>query len=149
MIMKHILIAILLLFSTNIFCQQIINPNNEEKNNSILEFKDSIKTTMDVNTKSILIKSSDYMRKSAYYEYGALSSFAASMGFMLIAFSNFDFWSENGSNITTSAISAVAATLFFTSAIVCTIASVKFDKKAGKELKLLMRGGTGSISLTF
>jgi hypothetical protein len=147
--MKHILIAILLLFSTNIFCQQIINPNNEEKNNSIVEFKDSIKTTMDVNTKSILIKSSDYMRKSAYYEYGALSSFAASMGFMLIAFSNFDFWSENGSNITTSAISAVAATLFFTSAIVCTIASVKFDKKAGKELKLLMRGGTGSISLTF
>lgn len=147
--MKHILIAILLLFSTNIFCQQIINPNNEEKNNSIVEFKDSIKTTMDVNTKSILIKSSDYMRKSAYYEYGALSSFAASMGFMLIAFSNFDFWSENGSNITTSAISAVVATLFFTSAIVCTIASVKFDKKAGKELKLLMRGGTGSISLTF
>ena len=147
--MKHTLIAILLLLSTNIFSQQIINPNNERENNSIVEFKDSMKITMDVNTKSILIKSSDYMRKSAYYEYGAVGSFAASMGFMLIAFSNFDFWNKNDSNINASAISAVAATLFFTSAIVCTIASERFDKKAGKELKLVMRGGTGSISLTF
>lgn len=147
--MKHILIAILLLFSTNTFSQEITTPNSEKMNNSIVAVKDSMKITMDVNTKSILIKSSDYMRKSAYYEYGALGSFAASMGFMLIAFSNFDFWNENDSNITTSGISAVAATLFFTSAIVCTIASVRFDKKAGKELKLLMRGGTGSITLTF
>ncbi|WP_321517487.1 hypothetical protein [uncultured Bacteroides sp.] len=147
--MKNILIAIILLFSMNTFSQQTENLENAGINNSKVEVKDSIKMTMDINTKSILNKSGYYMQKSAYYEYGAIGSFAASIGLMFIAFNNIDFWNGDNANITTSAISAVAATLFFTSAIVCTIASIRYDKKAGKELKLFMRGGAGTIAITF
>ena len=147
--MKNILLAIILLISVNAFSQQTPDLENEIKNYYKQEVKDSIKISMAINSESILNKSGDYMRKSAYYEYGAMGSLAASVGFMFIAFNNFDFWTGKDANPTTSAISAVAATIFFTSAIVCTIASIRYDKKAGKELKLFMRGGKGSISLTF
>lgn len=147
--MKNILLAIILLISVNAFSQQTPDLENEIKNYYKQEVKDSIKISMAINTENILNKSGDYMRKSAYYEYGAMGSLAASVGLMFIAFNNFDFWTGKDANLTTSAISTVAATIFFTSAIVCTIASIRYDKKAGKELKLFMSGGKSSISLTF
>ena len=148
--MKNVLLAFLILISVNVFSQQAEhqeNGVNAIKDSPKEEIKDSVKVLSTVKYGSILYNSGKYLRKSAYYEYGAIGSLTASTVLFLIAFNNIDFW-DNG-NPSTSAFSALAATLFFTSAIVCTVVSIKYDKKAGKELKLLMRGGTGSIALTF
>lgn len=147
--MKKIILSFILLISLNAFAQQKENLENEIKEDSKLENKDSLNRSLTVNYESILYKSGDYLQKSAYYEYADFSSFAAGIGLMWVAFNNFDFWSGDDGNIATSAFSAVAAILFFTSAIACTIASIRYDKKAGKELKLFMRGETGTIVITF
>ncbi|WP_321436944.1 hypothetical protein [uncultured Bacteroides sp.] len=147
--MKNVLLVFLILISVNVFSQQAEHQENGVNaiKDTPKEEKDSVKVLSTVKFGNILYNSGKYLRKSAYYEYGAIGSLTASTVLFLIAFNNIDFW-DNG-NLSTSAFSALAATLFFTSAIVCTVVSIKYDKKAGKELKLLMHGGTGSIALTF
>lgn len=137
----------MLIISVNVFSQKTINIENEIKQ---LVLNDTIRKAINNSyNQDILKRAGDDLRKSAYYEYGALGSLVASIGLMWIAFNNIDFWNGDSANATTAAFSAISATLLFTSAIVCTIISIKYDKKAGKELKLLINGGKGSIAFTF
>lgn len=148
--MKNIILAFIFLISANAFAQKTENPidNIAGGGYSKIEVKDSLKITLTTGSKEILYRSGKYLQKSAYYEYGAIGSLAASTACFFIGFNNFDIFNEDNPH-SINAISLIAGTLLFTSAVVCTIASIRYDKKAGKELKLFVRGGTGSVVVTF
>jgi len=133
----------------NVFSQKIENRENGANvldGSPKVENKDNVTGVSPEASKDYLYKSGEYLLKSAYYRYAALGSLAAgaiisSMG------SNADNNSTGTSN-KGDAYYAISG-IFFVSSLVCTIISINYKMKAGKQLKLSASGGTTSIAYTF
>ena len=147
--MRTLLLISMLLFSINVLSQKIDNRENGANvfnGSPKVENKDNITGSSPETSKDYLYKSGEYLLKSAYYRYAALGSLAAcaiisSMG------SNADNNSTSTSN-KGDAYYAISG-IFLVSSLVCTIISINYKMKAGKQLKLSASGGSTSIAYTF
>jgi hypothetical protein len=130
----------------NTFSQEIENKENSFNGYFDVNNKDKEKVPLLGTAESYLYQSGVFLQKSAKYRYFALGSLSVSIIMSSIA-SN----SENNSDNSNSNkdICYAASGIFLVSSIVCTIVSINYKIKAGKQLKFSARGGTASIAYIF
>ncbi|WP_321517486.1 hypothetical protein [uncultured Bacteroides sp.] len=146
--MKTYLLISMLFFSMRIFSQDIYNRGNEVNafnEYSNLEKMDKKNISLHETNESFLYKSGLYLEKSANYRYFALGSLAASLIFSSVG-SNSNENSESSSN---RDLCYIVSGVFLASSIVCTIISINYKMKAGKQLKISANGMSAYIAYTF
>ncbi|BEG98432.1 hypothetical protein [Bacteroides sedimenti] len=147
--MRKIILVTLLLISVKAYTQETKQVNGvTERGFSKKELTDSISIMLTENSKEILHRSGGYLQRSGYYEYGAIGTLAASTACFFIGFNNFNIFDEENTH-SINAACMIAGTLLFATAVVCTIKSIKYNKKAGKELRLFVKDGSGTVMLIF
>ncbi len=146
--MKPYLLMFLLVFSMRIFSQDIYNKENDISTfneYANIEKGKSLNISLPETKENHLYKCGVYLEKSANYRYFALGSLAAGI-ILSSAGSNSNDTPDSNKN---KDLYYVMSGIFFTSSIVCTIISINYKLKAGKQLKLSANGTSACISYTY
>lgn len=146
--MKTYLLMFLLVFSMRIFSQGIYNKENETSTLnefSIVKKGSSLNISLPETNENHLYKCGVYLEKSANYRYFALGSLAASI-ILSSAGSNSNDTPDSNNN---KDLYYVISGVFLASSIVCTIISINYKLKAGKQLKISAIGTSACISYTY
>lgn len=149
--MRTLLLILALVFSTNLFSQERETQARKEntfQGISTLNERESTKQSILSESGYYISKSGEYLQKSANFRYFALGSLAASALMSSIA-SNTDDQYNGSSNNGEKDIYYAASSVLLVSSIVCTIISINYKMKAGKQLKLSVNGATSSLVYTF
>ncbi|WP_321423894.1 hypothetical protein [uncultured Bacteroides sp.] len=146
--MKTYLLISLLMFSLRIFSQEMYNQENEVNTlnkYSNIEKMDNKNVPLLGTSESYLYKSGVYLQKSANFRYLALGSLAAGI-IISSAGSNSN---ENSSSNNGRDIYYAVGGIFLASSLVCTIISINYKMKAGKQLKISASGMSACIAYIF
>jgi len=146
--MKTYLLMFLLVFSMRIFSQDIYNKENEINTlngYAKVEKVNSLNISLPETNENHLYKCGVYLEKSANYRYFALGSLAAGI-ILSSAGSNSNEAPDSNNN---KDLYYVISGIFLTSSIVCTIISINYKLKAGKQLKISANGTSACISYTY
>ncbi|MBP1593532.1 MAG: hypothetical protein H6Q12_550 [Bacteroidetes bacterium] len=146
--MKTYLLMLLLVFSMRIFSQDIYDKENEISTfneYANIEKGKSLNISLPETNENHLYKCGVYLEKSANYKYFALGSLAAGI-ILSSAGSNSNDTPDSNKN---KDLYYVMSGIFFTSSIVCTIISINYKLKAGKQLKISANGTSARISYTY
>ncbi|BEG98433.1 hypothetical protein [Bacteroides sedimenti] len=149
--MRTQLFILLFIFSSSLFSQR-----NESQVGKDAIYQDNLSQNVDESTQQFIgqstgfhiRKSGEFLQKSANFSYFALGSLAASAILSSIA-SNKDNQYNGSNNNNQGDFYYAISGLFLASSVVCTIISINYKIKAGKQLKLTMNGTTGCIVYTF
>jgi len=148
--MKALLLALMFLISMAAFSQQKYSREDGAtvlKDSSIILKDSSVVVTKDnlMSSQSIILDhhalAKKYKSKSTYYGIAAAVFGVACIGCYKYLADNI--LSQSGEN------AGVIGTVCLGAAIGCTIASIVYHHKAGKELKLSVKGTTASLVYTF
>jgi len=171
--MRIVLLAFMFLLSMNVYSQQTVLQENGMvvlKDSSIINNKDSMMVSQSsMNTHSFLAEK--YRHKSKDYRLGAIVLGVVGVGSVWIGIANFEVdmnidlggfdvnvtnskprgssGSDSSWNSNLCGGLIIGGSLCIISAIVCTIKSIKYHHKAGKELKLSVSGTTAHLAFTF
>lgn len=136
------------MFSLRIFSQEMYNQENEVNTlnkYSNIEKMDNKNVPLLGTSESYLYKSGVYLQKSANYRYLALASLAAG----IITSSAGSNSNENSTSNSGKDAYYVVGGIFFASSLVCTIISINYKMKAGKQLKISASGMSACIAYIF
>ena len=141
--MKALLLTLMFLISMTAFSQQKSSRDDVAavlKDSSIVVSKDSL-----MSSQSIIIDhhalAKSYKRKSTNYGIAAAAFGVAGLGCYKYVFDHFHAHSAPAT--------AIVGTVCFAAAVGCTITAVVYHCKAGKELKLSIKGTTAGLVYTF
>jgi hypothetical protein len=146
--MKTYLLISLFMFSLRIFSQEMYNQENEVNTlnkYSNIEKMDNKNVPLLGTSESYLYKSGVYLQKSANYRYLALGSLAAGI---IISSAGSNSNENSSSNNGRDEYYAVGG-IFLASSLICTIISINYKMKAGKQLKISASGMSACIAYTF
>jgi len=134
------------IFSINIFSQKIENIEDKQvAMNYPAVYCAATYTAIYESKEDNLYKSGVFLVKSANYRYLALGSLAAAI-IISSAGSKSD---ENASSSNNKNVYLAVGSLFLASSIVCTIISINYKMKAGKQLKISANGMSANVVYSF
>lgn len=141
--MKALLLTLMFLISMTAFSQQKSSRKDVAaalKDSSIVVSKDSL-----MSSQSIIIDhhalAKSYKRKSTNYGIAAAGFGVAGLGCYKYVFDHFHAHSAPAT--------AIVGAVCFAAAVGCTITAIVYHHKAGKELKLSIKGTTANLVYTF
>ncbi len=144
--MKPILMFLMLLFSINVFPQKIETIENKSvAMNFPAVYCAATYTTICESKEDNLHKSGVFLVKSSNYKYLALGSLAAAI-IISSAGSNSD---DNANSSHNKSVYMAVGSLFLASSIICTIISINYKMKTGKQLKISANGTSANVMYSF